>query len=244
MLYISLGSNCYVSWLLRKIGFQHKSYPFDWINTSSISSIPVLLVNGFAFAIKNWKNSDFVDDLKLGALNNKYLVRDLSLRFPHEYDVDPEINLQDIVNRYERRFVRMSSSAAENQVVFIRNVEIGYGDYPSEDSISYLNGERLLYQSLSDFCGHTNFVVLFFSRSKVFDYHPSFENFYIIRGCVPFENGFYKFNHAFVVGQPIFDFYQIFFEKFKVIFDCNAFPSVDQVKKMYDNGRNSVVSNH
>jgi hypothetical protein len=138
----------------------------------------------------------------------------------------------------------MGADVAVNPVVFIRNVEIGYGNYPFESSISYSNIEDLLYQTLTKFCGHSNFVVIFFSRAQIFNYSPSYKNFYLINGCVPFENGFYEFNDSFLVGQVIFDFYKKFFDDFSILYDCDFFPSPDNVKKLYKSGCYSVLSSN
>ncbi len=241
MLYISLGSNCYVSWTLRKIGLQQKSYPLDWVNSSSVASISYILANGFTQVIPSWQKSDFVDDVNLGFNNNKYLVKHLSLRFPHEYDVNPEIDLQDIVIRYERRMARLALDVSLNRVIFIRNVEIGYGGYPAEDPIVYKENEEKLYNSLVSICGHTNFVVFLFSRSVNFDYEPTNQNFFLIKKSIPFENGFYKFNSDYLVGDVIFNFYKNFFNEFENLFSCNVLPSVEMVQRLYTDSQRSVV---
>ena len=58
--YISLGSDCSVSYQLRKCGLQTASMPFDWLKIDNLDSIISILQNNFKdFVAKQKKEKRF-----------------------------------------------------------------------------------------------------------------------------------------------------------------------------------------
>jgi hypothetical protein len=208
MLYVSLGCNCYVSWTLRRLQLQTNSFPFDWINLSNFNFLQNIINTGFFEIINNWDISDFPSDLYK---DNIFLYKNFNLRFPHEYDVNPDINIDNIIIRYQRRLDRFYESIRTNNVIFIRLVEEGYGNYPSETSATYEDSELSTVNFFRSICGHNNFKIIIFSKNVNFNFFPISPNIIVIKGAIPFENGFYEYNSNLVNGDLIFEFYKNIF---------------------------------
>jgi hypothetical protein len=238
MLYVSLGCNCYVSWTLRKIGLQNVSYPFDWINFSSIEVLPnILEFSGFKNSINSWVRSDFPQDLEH---KDKFICKKMFLRFPHEFDVDPNIAIEDIVSRYERRFSRLSADLRVNEVIFLRMVELGYGNFPLENAEVYKKNEHKIINSLAFACGHENFKLIIFSKKLNFDFEPTSPKITIIKGAVPFENGFYKYDPNYVEKEPVFSMYKNLLTQPELSISNNYSLRHDHLQKLHDSMNKSL----
>lgn len=118
-LIVSLGSNCYVSWTLRKIGLQFESMPLDWVNSFSIQGVNLFLEELSAHFINNLKPC-----FSTGEENDRNILSSdkYNFRMPHEYDLNPERSLFDIYDTYKMRIERFRTEIVNNEVIFVRKL--------------------------------------------------------------------------------------------------------------------------
>lgn len=141
--YISLGSDCSVSYQLRKYGLQSSgSMPLDWCVLSSMDTLISILDNKFSgftdfkeYVIKpqsdNFDNFDCKDyKSRCKMIHSKYK----GLTLPHEY-LDTELDIPEFENKYSRRIKRF------NEIVINPNIEkvfIRFGNNKEKDKRSIL----------------------------------------------------------------------------------------------------------
>jgi transposase-like protein len=119
MLFISLGSNCSISYQLKKLNLKNKSYPFDWCKTSMNQLLNVL-------------GNDFIDYneslslYKFSELHHNFITNDkYSLILKNNYNITFAHELRDINNldmykeKIKRRIERFKN-INNNKVTFVR----------------------------------------------------------------------------------------------------------------------------
>ena len=107
--YISLGSNCALTYQLNKLGLRTNSYPFDWYKISLWQLVCVLtnIFNDFSESVKFKKfspvhnlfdiPSNKILDLDSAIFTNKY-----NIQFAHEFTVNYE--LEDFKQKLNKEF--------------------------------------------------------------------------------------------------------------------------------------------
>jgi len=133
MEYVSLGSNCSVTWWLNKLGLRKRAYPFDWANIT-IQQLNNILANKFI---------NYVDSLEVKFISDKHLDTDgkstalitnsYGIKFAHEVLTD---NIDEFKTSVLSRIVRFNNLHEENFIVYVR-IELKplsskYLDYLSE----------------------------------------------------------------------------------------------------------------
>jgi hypothetical protein len=126
MEYISLGSNCSITYQLNKLSLRTHSYPFDWSKVSLSQLINVLSSNFIDYA----DSIKFKKESKLHSLINddKYIVNNTSsIIFTNKYGI---IFAHELVSKYKveefknkiktriERFYNLSTNS--NKIKFIR----------------------------------------------------------------------------------------------------------------------------
>jgi hypothetical protein len=137
--FISLGSDCSVSYQLRRLGLQTMSMPFDWLRIDKPEMIIDILGNKFAgfakfdqyivkvqsanFAIASQLvTTDTNTDTEERMVSLKRLVH-FKYKFiaPHEF-VNDEINIAEFESKYDRRIKRFDLLVKDSTIpkVFVR----------------------------------------------------------------------------------------------------------------------------
>ncbi len=116
MTYISLGSNCSVTYQMIKLNLRNEAYPFDWCAISLYQLINVL---------EN-KFSNYYDSLKIIKKSDKHLdingnptfilTNNYHIRYAHE--IKTEYELEEFKNKIKRRIDRLLNIS--NKIIFIR----------------------------------------------------------------------------------------------------------------------------
>ena len=103
-MYVSLGSNCSVSWWLNKLELRKQAYPFDWLNIT-IKQLNIILNNKF---------DEYIDTLKIKCISDKHLdefgnpsmiiTNKYNIRYAHEVlsdDIDNfKLSLMTRIDRF------------------------------------------------------------------------------------------------------------------------------------------------
>ncbi len=110
---IPMGDNCIIAETLKKIGLRKTSYPFDWITHRSYFSTTNIIYN--FETLHNVLNGNFSVDNFLGNAftNGKKLYK--NIWFPH----DNEECVEEIFQKYERRFERLKNDVLTKKNIFI-----------------------------------------------------------------------------------------------------------------------------
>jgi hypothetical protein len=189
-LFISLGSNCYVSWTLRKIGFQQASYPIDWVNSFRFDKLLDFIEAYDPATLREMQPSTIDVDR---AVANRYYLPAYEIRLPHEHDVEPDITLDGISDKYTRRFERLRSDISlAAQVIFVRCVAHRCYDLKPESPDAYTPDlVRRAVDVLRHACGHDRFTLILLSEQPGLPVEP-IDHVVRARLDLPFENVFFK----------------------------------------------------
>lgn len=130
MEYISLGSNCSITYQLIKLGLRKQAYPFDWvkINITQLIEILILDFNNFTETLESVKFSNFhpIIEHNTVKLNNKLsnelsssiiLTNKYKIKFAHELNNLYEID--EFKNKIEKRIGRFRELSGKN-ICFVR----------------------------------------------------------------------------------------------------------------------------
>lgn len=205
-LFISLGSNCYVSWTLRKIGLQNFSYPLDWVNTFRFR-LGLKFIQDFTPNLA----SKFVESPVISdkGRSNIHYLQEYMIRLPHEYDLNPNSTIEEISEKYQRRLERLREHCSgARHVIFIRSMAHrcynlqpeGLGDY---EYGTLNNIDRIL----KDICNGDHFTILLLYEDEAFSGLKQLESLprlAVAYNEVPFENGFFSLNKDLPVGTDAF----------------------------------------
>lgn len=117
MEYVSLGSNCSVTWWLNELGLRNCAYPFDWSNIT-IQQLNNALTNNFV---------NYVDTLEVKFISKKYLningnstaiiTNNYGIKFAHEVLTN---DISEFKKSLTKRIIRFNDLKKENFVVFVR----------------------------------------------------------------------------------------------------------------------------
>jgi len=158
-LVVSLGSNCYVSWTLRRIGLQTESLPLDWVNSFRFGAMLDALESFSEADILAMQRSSLPVDKDSASV---YENPEYGFRLPHEHDVNPENSREEIAARYARRFDRLKSACrSADHVVFIRTLAVATYGLPKETAADY-SSEAINRAAgvLEGLCGHDRFTLV------------------------------------------------------------------------------------
>lgn len=135
--YISLGSDCSVSYQLRQLGLQnHGTMPFDWMRIDNLQNVISILEAGFSefakFESYNIKQQsiafDYFDSNSEDCVSIKSQCRMVHTKYkfilPHEYQ-DLMINTGSFQEKYSRRISRFLE-IGRNQKVYKVFVRLGH----------------------------------------------------------------------------------------------------------------------
>jgi hypothetical protein len=118
MVYISLGSNCSVTWWLNKLELRTHAFPFDWSSFTLKHFLNVLEqdFNEFSETLKIKhisENHPDKDGKATVVIKNKY-----NFNFAHE--VLKEENLEDFKITINRRIQRFKNIQKDNCIIYVR----------------------------------------------------------------------------------------------------------------------------
>jgi hypothetical protein len=127
MLYISLGSNCSVTWWLNKLELRKQAYPFDWCSLT-IKHLNTILKNNF---------DEYIETLKINFLSDKYpnecgepsmvITNRYNIRYAHEVVTD---DIEDFKTSLNNRIMRFQNLDKEDLIIYVRIelsiIKIGY----------------------------------------------------------------------------------------------------------------------
>ena len=195
--YISLGSNCSVTYQLNKYGLRICAYPFDWIkiNITQLNNILQKDFDDFAESLEFKKISTkheyfgfgfgFAQDENINehideninehiktdsiVLTNKY-----NIKFAHEITKINEIeNFKSRIKTRIDRFKNLSSNNKINHICFIR-VEI------NPIKLSWIVDIQNLIRLLKIYVDNDNFklILIINSENKYEEYFPEFVKIY------------------------------------------------------------------
>ena len=126
-LMFSIGQACSCSMILRKLGLQFSSYPFDWVYGSTLVGRCEIINNDF----KNFINKeDLVDTGKNnGDPKNTcqiYSNSNNKIGFNHDFEVDVpfDIEYEKVKAKYERRSTRLLSRINESENVLVVYLQV------------------------------------------------------------------------------------------------------------------------
>ena len=133
MEYISLGSNCSVTWWLNKLYLRKEAYPFDWANIT-IQQLNKILTTNF----DNYINSlrvKFISDKHLDAdgKSTAVITNSYGIKFAHEVLTD---DIDNFKQSLMRRIVRFNDLDKKDFIVYVRielkPINTKYIDYLKE----------------------------------------------------------------------------------------------------------------
>lgn len=117
--YVSLGSNCCVTFWLKNYGLRKKAYPFDWTNIT-IKQLNNVLFNNF---------NEYRETLEIKFLSDKYpdkkgnptflLTNIYNAKFAHEV-LDDNMYLEKFKISLANRIDRFKELKIEDHIVYIR----------------------------------------------------------------------------------------------------------------------------
>lgn len=167
---IPFGMSCLCSDVLRDIGLQVYSYPFDWTGGGSLSTRVDLLVNDF----KDWLNYD--DLVQIPAIGNSKkrefkdyanIRTNMTLRHHFLYDKYDDAFKNDytaILSKYRRREERLLSQIAESKNVLFVVIET-----PQREKIKDYKDMIDSHSIMSKKFMNTNVDLLYFQLSDNYD---------------------------------------------------------------------------
>lgn len=125
--FIPIGSNCEISWYLKKINKRVEAFPFDW-NCCSLSMLYNILVNDF---------KDFLKDIFIGTKTKRLyfdetgknliisneeiypvICKKYNVLFPHDFNNVDNITINNVREKYDRRIKKF------NNIINNENVQI------------------------------------------------------------------------------------------------------------------------
>ena len=153
-IFISLGSNCSISYQLKNLGIRDKSYPFDWCKVS-LSQVKNVLENKFKdfsdIKIKKFSsNHEYKHNNKYGSfvLNNKY-----NITFAHELFINSDKNIHKFKNILDRRIQRFLEHK-NDYIIFVILEYNKFNDNKLLELITklnkYFNYFKILYIKIDD----------------------------------------------------------------------------------------------
>lgn len=107
---IPMGDNCIIAEALKALNVRKCSYPFDWVSHKSYYRATNIMYN---FNILDKLISDTFE-LQRDYIGNGENVYN-NIWFPH----DNETNLEDRINKYNRRFARLKNNVINSNNIFI-----------------------------------------------------------------------------------------------------------------------------
>lgn len=142
--YISLGSDCSVSYQLRKLGLQTMgTLPFDWMKITNINTLIDILDNNFNDIVKydcylvKQQNPifDYFDDANQTLKSLRKMKHNIySIELPHEHE-GVEIDIMEFEKKYSRRIERFNMIVKD---VSIKKIFIRLGNQKEKNKISIL----------------------------------------------------------------------------------------------------------
>lgn len=126
MEYVSLGGDCSVAYNLQTLNKRTFAYPFDWVRINSLNIISDIIENEFNDFISSATKIDesnkfpLIDDNFSDNKNNTLIMENkYGVRFYHDFSAN--YNLNEIIEKYNRRIKRFSKLIKSNRnICFIR----------------------------------------------------------------------------------------------------------------------------
>lgn len=158
---VPIGSNCEISWYLKKINKRIEAFPFDW-NCCSLSMLYNILINNFEDFLKDifigveTKRLYFDETGKNLIVSNEIIYpvicKKYNILFPHDFNNVDYITINNIREKYNRRIKKFNNviNNSNNQIYMIyfnENFELNswqksiYEEYNKD----ILNEENVIY---------------------------------------------------------------------------------------------------
>jgi hypothetical protein len=152
MIIISLGWNCYVKDLCKKIGYDKETDLYDWANTFEFRKSLACLDSKVDIF-------DDIHDISTLAPLTEFYNSTFSIRFPHDKEYFENRSL--VSDKFTRRFERFTKykTDAVNRYLFVRSLNHrgGYG-FPAEDVET--NYSEAVYNQLQKYLPPNSHVLL------------------------------------------------------------------------------------
>jgi hypothetical protein len=179
--YISLGSDCSVSYQLRKYNLQSNgSMPFDWLRIDKIKSLKNILENDF----KDFYNLSLFDKIPIKGIfsnfdkiniNSQVKLKHIIYNFiaPHEYS-NNDLDIDEFKNKYERRIRRFRDISRNENIkkIYIR-LENGYYNNELETNLYHILEQYGCKNFTIKFIYNTNYQYLIPDKT-VFNWHRDY----------------------------------------------------------------------
>ena len=154
-MFVSLGSNCCISYQLKKYNLRYESYPFDWCLITFNQLINVLENNFDNYVLFSLiKNSDNHENFDLLTKSSLLIKNYYNIKFAHELNNDSENELDIFKETVERRIERFKNL---NNITFIR-IEL--------KRINNYNID-LLINSLNKYIKKYNLILILYKETKI-----------------------------------------------------------------------------
>jgi hypothetical protein len=160
--YVSLGSNCSITYQLNKLNLRTNSYPFDWAKITLGQLINVLT-----------NNFDSYTNLLVEKLSLVHLTENLEpslmiknfygIKFAHELNVNLETKILEFKSKLEKRIERFNNlSEIDKKIKFIR-IEL------NKISLKYFDSINILIFQLEKFVKDFKLILVLNFNIDMFD---------------------------------------------------------------------------
>lgn len=161
MEYISLGSNCSITYQLGKLGLRHNSYPFDWCRITLCQLILILKenFNDFVESLEIVKTSNIhpiIESEQHNELSSSLILTNkYKIKFAHEITI--KYQLDEFKNKMTERIYRFRN-LIDKKLCFVR-IELNPINQSWHLNIIQLNEILSIYSS--------NFVLILIINSNL-----------------------------------------------------------------------------
>lgn len=176
---IPLGDHCSISIILRELNLRKQSYPFDWVMcTEQLNDTNILYnVKIINELIENNNIKEITKNYLGNGPTNETKIHN-NIMFPHENG-----NIEEIYNKYERRFGRLYNNIINMANIFIFVTRIKYIEkndfdfivssllkYNSKNKIIFISGKNHKYINSTNYGENIIFKLIEYDINKFFDY--------------------------------------------------------------------------
>jgi len=176
---IPIGDHCAVSMCLKQLSIRKYSYPFDWTSTIDELYKTNILFNLHLINKLNSNNIEEICKEYLGDAfyNETNINTNLEIHFPHDTG-----NINEIFEKYERRFTRLFHHLYEKKCIFIFITRIYYIEshifdeilkiimkFNKNNIILFISGKNHTYFNDNNY-SNVIFKYIYYDISKYYNY--------------------------------------------------------------------------
>ena len=115
---VSIGNECQVSYQLRRLGFQKRSYPFDWLCSQKKINWFDFILNDFDDFLEK-ENMEKCDVNSFDYMHDQYKNTKTSLLFIHDFDsrLSLDQTFPKVQEKYSRRIARLQENIEKSRKI-------------------------------------------------------------------------------------------------------------------------------